>query len=83
MQASVDTAERIGSNAEVQSEVASALARGSSVEAISARTGLPPDFFEVIYHMEKAMLSEGPSTLQKTACPTWSLPFDVLMIPQL
>lgn len=47
-QASADTAERIGSNAEVQSEVASALHRGSSVEAISAHTRLPPDFFEVL-----------------------------------
>ena len=46
-QASADTAELIGSNAEVHSEVASALARGSSVEAISDRTRLPLDFFEV------------------------------------
>ena len=44
------TGEIVGSNVEVSSEVASALPRGSSVEAMSARTqlsGLPNDFFEV------------------------------------
>lgn len=49
-QESVGTGEIVGSNKEASSEVASALPRGSSVEAISARTqiaGLPNDFFEV------------------------------------
>lgn len=48
-QESVGTGEIVGSNLEVNSEVASALPRGSSVEAMSARTqvsGLPNDFFE-------------------------------------
>lgn len=50
MQESVGTGEIVGSNLEVSSEVASALPRGHSVEAMSARTqvsGLPNDFFEV------------------------------------
>lgn len=50
MQESVGTGEIVGSNLEASSEVASALPRGSSVEAISARThvaGVPNDFFEV------------------------------------
>ena len=43
------TGELVGSNVEENSEVASALLRGSSVEAMSARTqGLPADFFEVL-----------------------------------
>jgi hypothetical protein len=44
----VGTGELVGSNLDVNSEVASALLRGSSIEAMSARTqGLPADFFEV------------------------------------
>lgn len=42
------TGELVGSNLDVNSEVASALLRGSSIEAMSARTqGLPAEFFEV------------------------------------
>ena len=50
LQESVGTGELIGSNADMGSEVASALPRGGSVEAMSARTGasgFPADCFEV------------------------------------
>ena len=69
LQESVGTGELIGSNADLGSEVASALPRGGSVEAMSARSGLPNDFFEVSYNTHLSHCARSSLQADPSACP--------------